>query len=292
MRRGCIRGGTNSRGKAKKKGASSTERVRGRRALERGARSSEAGQASRPRTHERLKESGEVWTWEEKGSEAALGLEVVDSGGEEALGVVVSAGHASALGSEGAVRDVEARVGAVLAASGEGRVVYGEKGGGPEEEGRLADGSGGVDGERVGALGEDDAEVEGRVVRGRDLVGAGAFGEEGAGLDPGVGLGVPDDEFLQGEEAVALGEGAFDLADVDRGVERAADVHDDVDAAELDVPREGVELNLGDADARGEVVEGLAALGVGLAGGEGDGEVVAAALAGHDVEALGGHVDP
>lgn len=54
------------------------------------------------------------------------------------------------------------------------------------------------------------------IAEARDLVCAGPAGEELAGASP--------ERFFDGEEALALDEGAFDLAVIDCGVDRVADV--------------------------------------------------------------------
>mmetsp|Transcript_15711 Transcript_15711/g.63271 ORF Transcript_15711/g.63271 Transcript_15711/m.63271 type:complete len:848 (-) Transcript_15711:2042-4585(-) len=206
----------------------------------------------------------------------------------EAARVRVPAGHARALGRE---RTVDRSRGSQLVGTRARDGVFdGEEGRGAEEEGRLADGARRVDGVRVGVVDEDDAHVERRVVRGGELVGAGPLGEELASLDPRVLLVAPD-HLLEAEEAVALREGALDLPHVDGGIDRAAEVHDDVGAPHVRIAREHVELDFRARDARGEVVERLAARGVGRALGDRLGEVVAAAVVRDDVEALRRQVD-
>ncbi len=63
--------------------------------------------------------------------------------------------------------------------------------------------------------------------------------------------------FLRGEEALALHEGAFDLAVVDGRVDGAADVHLDVRPQACPVPGQGVDLDFRGRDALREVVEHL-----------------------------------
>ena len=84
----------------------------------------------------------------------------------------------------------------------------------------------------------------------RDLVGGGRVRAEPALLVP--------PELLGGQPAHALDEGAFDLAHVDRRVERAADVVKDVGPVDLVFAGQRVDAHFGDRRAIGEVVEGPA----------------------------------
>ena len=97
--------------------------------------------------------------------------------------------------------------------------------------------------------------------------------------------------------AHALRKGALDLADVERRVDRRAEVDEQVGAAHLVVAREHVDLHLDAADALGEVVEGEAARAlvrraVGLDAGSSVPVEPAAPLLVDDEEAVRRQVDP
>mmetsp|Transcript_8144 Transcript_8144/g.24353 ORF Transcript_8144/g.24353 Transcript_8144/m.24353 type:complete len:559 (+) Transcript_8144:37-1713(+) len=172
------------------------------------------------------------------------------------------------------------------------RVLQSEEHRRAQEEGRLAHRLGRVHRELVvRAVQQLHPQVPRHVVKGRQLVVAGAGRQEAPGrrLEPGV-LGLVrarlrEDELFRGEPAGALHEGALDLAHVERGIHGAAEVHEDVRAADFKVSREAVDLHLGHGRALGPVVEGLAALGLGHVPG------VAAALGVDGVEAVRRQVD-
>lgn len=67
--------------------------------------------------------------------------------------------------------------------------------------------------------------------------------------------------FFGGEQPLSLDERPFDLAVVDRGVNRAADVHLDVRAQASPVACQSIDFDLGGRDALGEVVVHLAGIG-------------------------------
>ena len=87
------------------------------------------------------------------------------------------------------------------------------------------------------------------VVGGRDLVGARRVRRQQL-----AGLRMPDQLFHR-QPAHALDEGAFDLADVDRRVQRLAGVVQHVGAQQLPFAGERVDDHLADRGAVGEVVE-------------------------------------
>src|SRR5206468_8228319 len=88
-------------------------------------------------------------------------------------------------------------------------------------------------------------------------------------------------ELFRRDPAHALDEPADDLAAVDAGVDRFADVHEQIDALDAHLAGEAVEQDLRAGDAVGEVKERRAAAGVAV-------EVDA----GGRVEAAGAQVDP
>ncbi len=65
-------------------------------------------------------------------------------------------------------------------------------------------------------------------------------------------------QLLGGEPAEPLDEAALDLADIDRRVQRAAAIVQDVDALDAGLARERVDGGLGAGGAVGEVVERVA----------------------------------
>ena len=75
-------------------------------------------------------------------------------------------------------------------------------------------------------------EVEWNIIYGRELISARPAREERAGRDPRV-RGAAVDDLLEAGPPEALRKGALDLADVDRGAQRLADVHDHVRAQAL-----------------------------------------------------------
>ena len=83
---------------------------------------------------------------------------------------------------------------------------------------------------------ERDAEIRRHVGGDRDLVGRRRVGEQ-----PPLGV---EDQLLRGEPAHALHEAALDLADVDRRVQRASDVVEDVDARHAVLAGERVDDHL------------------------------------------------
>lgn len=95
-----------------------------------------------------------------------------------------------------------------------------------------------VDGD---ALEEGDVELLRDVGEARDLVRAGPARGELPGARP--------EGFLDGEEALALHERAFDLPVVDGRVDGAADVHLDVGAEDGVVSGQQVQLDLADGYA-------------------------------------------
>jgi hypothetical protein len=69
------------------------------------------------------------------------------------------------------------------------------------------------------------------------------------------------DQFLHGQPAHALDEAALDLAQVDRRIERAADVVEDVDRGHLVLAGQRVDHHLAQRRAISEIEEGPAAMG-------------------------------
>ena len=63
------------------------------------------------------------------------------------------------------------------------------------------------------------------------------------------------DEFLGGQPAHALDEGAFDLADIDRRIDGAPDVVEDIDAADAHLAGEDIDHDLAAGRAVGEIEE-------------------------------------
>ena len=114
----------------------------------------------------------------------------------------------------------------VLAPGRPQRVADGEEDAAAHEERGFADAAGALDGAEVvplDALEQAHVEDLGDVAEAGDLVGSRPAREE-------LARGAVPEAFFRGEEALALDEGAFDLAVVDGRVDGAADVHEDVGA--------------------------------------------------------------
>src|SRR6185503_5981698 len=103
------------------------------------------------------------------------------------------------------------------------------------------------------AVPERNAEMLRHVGRAWDLVGRGCVARE----MPVLG----EDKLFGREPAHALHEAALDLANVDRRIERLADVVDDVDARDLHLASGDVDYDLGAGGPVREIVERPAGCG-------------------------------
>lgn len=117
----------------------------------------------------------------------------------------------------------------VLSSSCTDGILDGKEDGGSQEEGWLPNSLGCIDGLLVGAVTEQGhSELDGDAPKRRDLVGAGAAGEQA----PFGGVV----QLLYGEEAHALDKCPFHLSDIDGRVQTGADIHDNVCANVLMIP--------------------------------------------------------
>ena len=64
-----------------------------------------------------------------------------------------------------------------------------------------------------------------------------------------------EDQFLRGQPAHALDEGTFDLPDIDRRIERAADIVKDIDAIDPHFAGQGIDRDFRAGRAIGEIEE-------------------------------------
>ena len=102
------------------------------------------------------------------------------------------------------------------------------------------------------ALPDRDLHARRAIVGGRDLVGGRRVGEQAAARVV--------DQFLRRQPAHALDEAALDLPQVDRRIERVADVVEDVDRDDLVLAGERVDHDLAERRAISEIEERAAAM--------------------------------